>query len=735
MKKSMFNWKKLAIKYLLLPVMLLTLFASPVFAIPPRGSSAGTNENVYESYNYWVDGAAKGPGMTYTKPVYVPAKAITVDSLGLPELFEEITDICTDEQGRLFILDGVAGKVHITDSSYKLIKTLPDLVYTGEPVSMKDASETEITLKAGDIIEYKDALGIFVKNDVIYIADTKNHRVLVSDMDGKVSYCLGKPVSHLIDEDFDYKPQKVAVDSKDYTYVSCDGSYYGALVYSPEMEFLGFYGANTVPATVLDVLSNLMDRLFSNDVKKAQQALSLPYQFVDMVVGPEDFIYTATSRIKEGTTQTGQISIMNPGGADISGKDAYNFADTVTGEYLNAPVTPSVVGVDVDDDGFFFIVDSGFGRIFMYDEECNLISAFGGALGEHVQQGTNRYARAIAVNGTDVLVADSQKNVVNRYVITDYGMLVRSAQMKTLEDDFDRAIEEWELVIGQDQNNQLAYAGLAKAYYTLGDNEKAAHYAELALDRETYANAFVKLRQDFLEENFTWIFIVAVLLIAGLIVFSVIKKKKGWKFVKNEKLQVLLGSVAHPVDSFRLVKEKKQGSLRLAFMVLAIFYILSAVSDTATGFAYNYFDASTYNSFYLLLSTVGLVILWVCANWMVCVLLGGIGRLKEIFIVTCYCLIPLIFSSTISLVLTHVLVPEEFVFVSLLQSACVLYAAFMLIVGIMRIHDFEFGRFLGTTILTVVAMVIIVFLIFLVFLLAQQVWSWVATLFIEIKYR
>ncbi len=734
MKKLSSNWKKLAVKYLLLPVMLLALCASPVFAAAQRTSSAGTNESVYESYNYWIDGYRKGPSMTYTKPVYVPAESITPDTLGLP-LFTELADICTDEKGRLFILDGVAGQIHITDSSYKLIKTLPTLTYVGETITVKDATEQEVTLKAGDTIDYKDAQGVFVKEDTLYIADTKNHRVLVSDLDGKVSYCLGKPVSHLIAEDFEYKPQKVAVDSKDYTYVSCDGSYYGALVYSPTMEFLGFYGANTVPATVLDVLSNLMDRLFSNDVKKAQEALSLPYQFVDMVVGPDDFIYTATGRIKEGALQTGQISIMNPGGVDVSGRDSFNFADTATSEYFNAAITQSIVGVDVDDDGFFFIVDNGFGRIYMYDEECNLISAFGGALGEHVQQGTNRYAKALAVNGTDVLVCDSQKNVVNRYVITEYGKMVRSAQLKTLQDDFEHAIEEWEIIVGQDQNNQLAYAGLAKAYYTLGDNVKAAQYAELGLDRETYANAFVKLRQVFLEEQFTWVFIGTVLLVAGLIVFSVLKKKKGWQFIKNEKLQVMLGSVAHPVESFRLVKEKNMGSLPLAVLVLALFYALSAISDRAAGFAYNFFDASTYNSFYLLLSTVGLVILWTASNWMVCVLLGGIGRLKEIFIVTCYSLIPMIFSSAIALIMTHVLTPDEYVFVSLIQTACMIYAAFMLIVGIIRIHDFEFGRFLLTTVLTLLAMVIIVFLIFLVFLLAQQVWSWVATLFVEIKYR
>jgi len=724
------SFRKLAVKYLLLPVMLVALLASPVAAITRPGSSAGSAENVYESYNYWIDGEMKGPSATYAKPLYVPAEAITADSLGLP-LFDELTDICTDEKNRLFILDGGAGQIHILDEDYKLIKTLGALTYVGEDVIEND----EVILRKGDSLEYKDAVGVFVKEDTLYVADTKSHRVLVSDMDGNVSFCLGKPKHALITEDFEYKPQKVAVDSKDYTYVSCDGSYYGALVYSPSMEFLGFYGANKVPATVLDVLSNLFDRLFSNDVKKSQEELSLPYQFVDMVVGPEDFIYTATGRIQEGAIQTGQISIMNPGGADISGKEGYNFADPERGSFKNTAVTQSIVGVAVDSDGFFYIIDNGYGRVYMYDEECNLISVFGGALGEHWQQGTNRYAVAIAVLGSDILVCDGHKRTVNVYKITAFGEKMRSAQLKTLADDFEHAIPEWEEIIGEDQNCQLAYAGLAKAYYTIGDNEKAAMYAELALDRETYSNAFVKLRQKFLEENFTLVFVGAVALIAGLLVLGILKKKKGWQFIKNEKLKVMLGCVAHPVESFRLVKEKQQGSLLLAFAILVIYYLLSFASATSTGFAYNHFDAGSFNSLYLLFGSVGLVLLFTIANWMVCVLLGGIGRLKEIFIVTCYCLIPQIFSSVISLVCTHVLVPDEFVFVELIATAFTLYTAFMMIIAIMRIHDFEFGRFLGTTALTVVAMLIIVFLIFLVFLLAQQVWNWVATVFVEIKYR
>ena len=194
-------------------------------------------------------------------------------------------------------------------------------------------------------------------------------------------------------------------------------------------------------------------------------------------------------------------------------------------------------------------------------------------------------------------------------------------------------------------------------------------------------------------------------------------------------------SILHPFNSFRLVKEKGQGSVLIAAVILLIYYILSAILDTAGGFAFNYFDASSYNSFYILLSTVGFVGLWTVSNWLVCVLLGGIGRIKEIFIVTCYSLLPAIFGSGISLILSHILVPEEFVFVSMLQSVCLIYSLFMIMVGIMKVHDFEFGKFLWTTILTFIAMLVVIFLIFLMFLLTQQLIGWIQTLIIEIKYR
>ena len=74
-------------------------------------------------------------------------------------------------------------------------------------------------------------------------------------------------------------------------------------------------------------------------------------------------------------------------------------------------------------------------------------------------------------------------------------------------------------------------------------------------------------------------------------------------------------------------------------------------------------------------------------------------------------------------------------FLNIFVIACTVYAAFMLIIGIMKIHDYEFGKFVGTTVFTVIGMIITVFLIFLIFLLSQQVFGWVKTVYIEMIYR
>ena len=679
-------------------------------------SAADVDEIPYKSYTYWVDYNTNDKTAVFSKPMYEVEKVIDSAAIGTDDK-SKLSDVAVFD-GKTYILDSGSSKIYVLDSKYKLIKSLGKLEFNGES------------------LVFTDAQGIYVdKSGLIYIADTENGRVIVLNYNGTVERLLLLPDSPLIPTGFQYRPIKVAVDSKGYTYIASDGSYYGAILYSPQMEFLGFFGANTVKTTVLGALQSLWKRLTSNDIKRATDELSLPYMFTDIVVDSENFIYTATGKSGDDEIQHGQIRRFNSGGKDILNASDINFADSQVGNYQYSKQIQSLGCLDVDSDGFLYALDTTTGRIFWYDAGCNLLSVFGGSIGDGEQKGTFILPTAIAVNGTDVLITDGTGKSLTVFSETEYGTLVRNAQLITLKGDFATAKEPWEQVVSQDINNQLGYRGLAKAYYDLGEYDKAMEYAKLGVDRETYAKAFELTRTRVLESNFYLIAAVVVLLVAAIVVWSVLKRKKGIVLIKNVKLKTALSSVAHPVESFRLIKEKGEGSVIISVVILVLFYVITVLNDTLGGFAFTVFDSESYNAIYVFLSTVGLIVLWTVSNWLVCTLAGGIGKMKEIFIVTCYSLRPILFAKTVRLILTHILVPSEGAFLDIFVVICTAYAALMLIIGIMRIHDYEFGRFLGTTIFTVIGMLIIVFLLFLVFLISQQLFAWLKTLYIELRYR
>lgn len=694
---------------------ILALILTVCLSVTALADESG--EIPYISYTYWEDFNTNEKTAVYSKPMYEVANVVDFKALGADEN-SKLMDVETDSAGNTYILDSGNSKIYILDKDYFVISTLQNFVYED------------------NIVTFENAQGIFVDhNGLIYIADTDNARVLVMNKDGEIQKLLLLPESELIPTAFEYRPVKVAVDSKGYTYIASDGSYYGAILYSPTMEFLGFFGANTVKATALDVLQNLWKRLTSNDIKRAADEISLPYTFTDIVIGRDDFVYTATGKSGEDIIQTGQITMLNPGGKDVLGKSDFNFADVKVGSAYASAEIQNLAGLAVDENGFIYALDTTYGRIFWYDEKCSLLSVFGGSLGSGSQEGTFITATAVALNGYDVLITDSSKNSLTVFKITEYGSLVRSAQTITVSGDFAAAHELWKQVITQDVNCQLAYRGIAKSFYDKGDNVKAMEYSKLGVDRDTYAKVFEVRRTEILEKNFIWLFFGLVVLIAAIIVFRIQVKKKGIVLVKNKHIRIAFSSIAHPSENFRLVKEKGEGSLILSIVLLILFYVVTVLGDTSGGFAFTVFDSEKYNSFYVFLSTVGLVVLWSITNWLVCTLVGGIGRIKEIFIVTCYSLIPIIFARVVKLILTHVLTPSEGAFLDIFVVVCTLYAAFMLIIGIMRIQDFEFGKFIATTIFTVIGMLIIIFLIFLVFLLVQQIYGWFRTLYIELRYR
>ncbi len=698
---------------IILACLILTLSFSVSAA-----TATDSPEISYESYTYWQDYAGKDKYEVYCKPMYTPEFAIDAKYLGVSEL-EKINDICVDKEGNTYILDSGVGIIYILDNTYNF------------------KSKIEVVNRGEEEFYFDNAGGLFVTEDgTILIANTDYQTVLATDSDGNYKYELLLPESNIIPEDFTYNPIKVSVDSRGYTYVLSQGSFYGALLYAPDNSFLGFFGANKVANSIGETLMGYVSELFMTAEKHAASDSKVPFQFVDLYIDKEDFVYTVTGMTDASALEVGkdQVKRFSPGGATVLGDDGFNYADATVSKVLNVVKAQDLLGIAVDQNNFVYVVDSTYGRIFVYDSENQMLCAFGGGIGRGNTLGTFNMPSAIELNGEDVLVADSVSNRITVFKITEYGALVKQASIKVNSGKYAACKEDWLKVKSLDSNSQLAYRSLAKIYNAEENYKLALEYAKTGYDKPTYSLAFKNVRREFLSRYFSIIFIGIVLLLAAAFIVSHYIKRNNIVIIKSRKTKTLLNSMLHPFDSFERIKYKNEGSILGCFIIIILYYCSSVLKTTAGGFLFTDYDPADFNSLLMLLQTFGVVFLWTGLNWAVCTLFGGIGRLKEIFVVVSYSLQPIIISNFIFLILSNAFVTSEVGFITVISIVATLYMVIMVAIGSMKIHDFSFGRFVATALLSLVGIVIVVFLIFIVLTLIQQFGGFLITIISEILY-
>lgn len=760
--KFMKNIFRIAVCVLAIALLIPSMAVSAV--------SSNTDEMGYETYTYWYDVSSKGARkVVYSKPLYDVEQVVSESTLDCINK-SKLVDVHSKD-GITYILDTGNSRVVILDKDYNVLKIIysvvkypegteiPTTPYVPSEEELEQDAATEGTTEgstdsatgegeeeeivAGEndkvvngvkYFDFTGASGVFVDQyDNIYIADTSNKRVLKCDNNGYFIREYLLPDADIIPSNFNYIPIKVAVDNKGYVYILSSGSYYGAILYSPEDEFLGFYGANTVASSILQAMQTLFNRLFSNTEKLSRSVKALPYSFSDLWIDSKGFVYTATGTDGSKTTVTGQLKRLNPGGSNVLPSEEVNFADEDSDKTkLSGDRTQNITSVTVDDEGFMYGLDIKYGRIFIYDEECTMISAMGGGIGIGEQEGTFRTAATISINGNDLLAVDSLANTLTVYRKNEYGANLLTAQKLTINGDYDEAAPLWEKVYAEDKNCQVAYWGLARSKYVLGEYDKAMELAVAGYDRETYGLAFAAVRTNLIRENFGLLAAAVVLLVAALIAWAIIKKKKNISLALPRKVKLATSIWAHPFDNFHEIKEKNMSSVKISIVVILLFYVFGIMETTAGGFSFVYYDKADFNSLMILLRTVGLALLWTIGNWAIATLFGGKGTMKEILTVFSYSLIPTLIGSIAFVVLTNVLTPDEGAFLTMFMSIASAYTIILLMIGTMIIHDFEFGTFIWTTLLTLLCMAIVIFLLVTVIILLQQTWGFIMTLYTEI---
>ncbi|MCL2488494.1 MAG: YIP1 family protein, partial [Oscillospiraceae bacterium] len=593
--------------------------------------------------------------------------------------------------------------------------------------------------------------GIFVLEDsTFYIADTGNNRVVILRIleDGRKEMVqeIREIESDILDEDFEWRPRQVVVDSSRRIFVNVKNNNKGIAELSADGQFVGFYGAQKAPGGVLSWFTDL----FMTEEQLASRVRIIPRVYNNMAVDGRDFIWlTANSMnpydlwryMSNPSSDNAPIKRMNPNGEDVlirkgsSGLAPGGDYD-MWGYFISSIVA---VAVKPDSTGIYTLVDAERQKLFTYDNQGNLLYAFGGEGG---QNGVfSMLADATYFNG-DLLILDKGNGTISRFTRTDYGALLEEALQADAERDFDKSLACWKEIHKQNSNFEQAYIGIAKAHMRNQDYTEAMKYYKEARNKEGYSKAFKFNRSEIVRDNIAWVLLVVVLIGVALRYASryihkvnAVEHVTGTPTTLKQELFYGMRVIFHPIAGFWEIKREKRGSLRAAFVLLGLACISFCYQATGPAYLFNLAGIQTVRLSSQVINMVVPVLLWCVASWSLTTLMSGEGSFKDIFIATCYALIPLILILVPVTIATNFLSLDEEAFINFFKSLAYGWMAFLIIFGSMVTQDYHFSKNMITVILSVVGMGIIMFLTLLLFSLTGKITGFFTGIYDELIYR
>ncbi|MBE6644087.1 MAG: hypothetical protein E7612_01755 [Ruminococcaceae bacterium] len=730
--------KKIGTIILLALVVVMTFGAFSSFASEP-----------YTTYTYSIDGKPLESPTAYRADSVVDAIDMNISKYSAEGGLKSAADVTTDDQANVYIADTGNNRVVVLDKYYKAKAVIDS--YTDEYGRTQTFSYPE---------------GVFVHTQVdenngettryLYICDTANFRIVVfrETLDGSFVYdrTLDKPETPLLPLEA-YKPAAVAVDLYGRIFVVSKACYEGVIVMSSEGDFTGFIGVQKVTYSLIDMIW----RRFQSSEERATAVKNLADPYNNITVDEDGFVYVTMepstpggkseqySAIKSKTAASSPVKKLNASGKEIMKRNGF-FDPGGEVDVLSGMEVSVIVDVAVGKEGSWTILDKSRSRTFTYDQNGNLLFAFGDE-GEQLGNIAENKAMAIAyqtigdVYNLLLLDNDTSGCRLTVYTPTPYCDTIISALRNQNEHNYSESIFFWQDVLTQNNNFDLAYIGIGKALFNQGKYDEAQAMFESAYETDYHDKAFMEIRKQIIQK---WLL---PMIIAAIVVIVLIVKFLGYAKKKNKATSLKVGRktyweellyvfhlVFHPFDGFWDLKHEKRGSVRASLTF--IFIAIVAFFYQAIGQGYSFNPRGDYSTVFMQVIAVAVpVILWCVGNWCLTTLFDGEGSFKDILIATGYSLAPLPLFVIISTILTNVMTLQEGSMVNLLVSIGYVWVFFLLFFGTMITHDYSMGKNFITILGTIVAMAVIIFVIVLFSSLVAKMVSFVIAISSEISNR
>ena len=113
----------------------------------------------------------------------------------------------------------------------------------------------------------------------------------------------------------------------------------------------------------------------------------------------------------------------------------------------------------------------------------------------------------------------------------------------------------------------------------------------------------------------------------------------------------------------------------------------------------------------------------------------GKGRLKQIYMATCYAFTPYPLLQFPLIILSNMVTVEEGAFYSVVSGFSIIWAAFLIVAAMMQIHEYTLAKTIGFTFGSLFAMLVMVFILLLFFSMISQGIAYFVSIVREILFR
>lgn len=705
-------------------IKVIALLSLVTMLLVPAASAAAP----YATYTYSSTGFA-----LESPDAYVPDMIVDGEYMG--ESISDAKDLTVDDEGNVYLVDGKGAKIVVLDKYYKVKFTITDFI--------NDQGVPD---------KFTNPAGVFANDKYIYVCDTDNNRIVMFNKLGDFEKVVPQPESELFGKDSIYKPVAVAVDAYGRMFVISSTTYEGVIVMGDNGDFYGFIGAQKVSTgTTFD---KIWEMLRSEEQKRLDEE-NISGEYNNIAIDKDNFIYVTTSTINEDAQQGAinnksaasdyaPVKKLNASGMDVMRRNGFyppsGEVAVSTEETADIKGASTIVDAAVGPEGTWSIIDEKRSKVFTYDNDGNLLFAFGDKGG---QVGNIDTLVGITYHGDKILLLDSTNLTFTVYRRTEYGDILINAIADQNNLENANAANGWSEILKRNNNFDLAYIGIGQSLYRSGNYAEALDYFVSAKDMGDYSKAFQNLRKDWAGKYFVVIIAIVVAVVALVVLgFKYAGKvnketavKVGPKSIKEELLYSLY-LIFHPFDGFWDLKHEKRGSPRSAFILLLIVVLSVFYNSIGSGHLMSGGTVGSFNDIYgAIIAVIVPLALFIVANWCLTTLFEGEGNMRDIFVASCYSLVPLPMFLIPITILSNVLVASETGIIGMLNTVGFAWVFMLLFFGMMITHDYSLGKNFIIIFVTIFGMAFIMFVCILFSALMSKIVSFISGIFVELEYR